>query len=68
MSAYANDSRVTVLVCGHGCVKVDGGNGVVYVGPGQLGGFVAWDDGQEPDGTGFDSLDEAIRSRIGDPQ
>lgn len=68
MSAYDNDSRVAMLTCEHGCVEVAVNGGTRYAGPGQLGGFVTWSDGQQPDGLGFDSLDEAIASLIGDPQ
>lgn len=66
MSAY--DVPVSLLDCGC-CYQVLLPDGrVAKVAPGQLGGFVGCSDGVEPDGPGFDTVDEAIRSLIGAPQ
>ncbi len=75
MSAYRNDPRVvdrtgdgTVFTILPGSADRPIGN----VAPAVLGGFVAWTtptrDTRKPDGPGFATADEAIRSLIGEPR
>lgn len=74
MSAYANDGRVYLKDSGAYHVELPGDGR-----PGSIDGYVVPIDGgtrfvayiglldSEPEGRGFDTADEAIRSLIGDP-
>ena len=68
MSAYDNDRGVSTRDCGccFDVVQPDGRVGKAA--PGMVSGFVGCSDGVEPNGLGFNTMDEAIRPLIGDPQ
>jgi hypothetical protein len=71
VSAYDNDPRVVDRTGGGTVFTILPGSTTRPIGnvaPAEHGGFVGWTDGRKPEGPGFATADEAIRSLIGDPQ